>query len=135
MIKIKSQYLTSTESPKDHLNMIIYDQMSIQKTSPLPSLKQPYTTITNKTSNLFKLDSPSDTIPVPTHNIGPNPLPKSNLNPPRNNINQQFINNPSTSQLFTINPSSNPLTSQSSAYHVHDINSFILFIIHIIQLS
>ena len=83
-------------SPKDLINMIIYDQMSIQKTSPLLSLKRLYTTITNMTSNLFNLDSPSDTIPVPTHNIGPNPLPNSSLNPSLNNNTQQVNNNPST---------------------------------------
>ena len=94
--------------------------MSIQKTSPLPSLIRPYTTITNMVSILFNLDSPSDTIPVPTHNIGPNPLPNSILNPPLNNNNQQLNKNSSTSQLFTIN---SPRNSSTSLYIPHTTNS------------
>ena len=63
------QKINLTETPKDHIKMIISDQKSIQKTSPLPSLKRPYTTITNMTSSLFSLDSPTDIIPVPTNKI------------------------------------------------------------------
>ena len=63
-------------------------------------------------SNLLNLESPSDTIHVPTHDICPNPLPNPNINPPLNNSNQQLNNNPSTSQLFTINSLRNPSTSQ-----------------------
>ena len=85
--------------------------MSIQKTSPLPSLKYPYSTITNMTSNCFNLDSPS--VLTPTHNIGSNPLSISNLNPFLYSDTQQFHNHPSTSQLFNIISSSNPLTSHS----------------------
>ena len=89
--------------------------MSIQKTSPLPSLKRPYTTITNMTSNLFNLDSPS--VSVPTRNIGPNPLSIPNLNPSLNSDTQQFHNHPSTSQLFNNISSSNPLTSHSIPHY------------------
>ena len=80
--------------------MIFYDQISIQKTSPLPSLRHLDTTIINMTSNLFHLDSPS--VSVPTHNVGPNPLPISNLNPPLNNNSQQPNNTPTTSQFFPL---------------------------------
>ena len=105
------QYFNLTETPKQHINLISYDQMSIQKTSPLPSPKRPYTTITNMTSNLFNLDTPS--VSVSTHNIGPNLLSISTLNPFLNSDTQQFHNHPSTSQLFNAISSSNPLTSHS----------------------
>ena len=47
------QYFNLTETPKNHMNLISYDQMSIQKTSSLPSPKRPYSTITNMTSNFL----------------------------------------------------------------------------------
>ena len=104
-------YFNLTESPKEHINLMSYDQMSIQKTSPLPSLKRPYSTITNMTPNLLNLESPS--VSVCTHNIGPNPISFSNLNPSLNSDNQHFHNHPSTSQLFNVTFSSSPIISHS----------------------
>ena len=65
------QFLNLTETLVDHINMITFDQMSIQRTSLLPSPKRPYATTTNMTSNLFNLNSLSDTVSIPTHNIDP----------------------------------------------------------------
>ena len=61
------QYFNLAETPKDHINLISYDQMSIQKTSALTSRIRTYTTITNMTSNLFFLDSPSFCFSSYTH--------------------------------------------------------------------
>ena len=119
------QYLDLTKTPVEHLNLLTFDQMSIQHSSPLPTLKRPYATITQLTSDHFNTNSP-DTISVRTHVIDPNPTDSSLNNPSTSNVPNPTFNQPFFYPNTTLNsPFATPTTSPTLDLPFHKLQLFL----------